>query len=67
MQTSRPYAVLFVGTRWPSKQWFSQQIAECAKMLQIEFNLDVLLLVGAADRELARLAMVGSVTESSIR
>ena len=57
-QTSSPYAVLFVGTRWPSKQWFSQQIAECAKLLQVEYNLDVLLLGGAADRELARQAMV---------
>ena len=58
-QTSSAYAVLFVGTRWPSKQWFSKQIAECAKMLQVEHNLDVLLLGGAADRKLARQAMVG--------
>lgn len=59
VQTSSPYAVLFVGTRWPSKQWFSQQVAECAKMLQVEFNFDVLLLGAASDRELARRAMVG--------
>src|SRR5262245_10900642 len=28
-QTAKPYAVLFAGTRWPSKQWFAKQIAEC--------------------------------------
>lgn len=59
-QTSSAYAVLFVGTRWQSKQWFSKQIADCAKMLQAEHDLDVLLLGGAQDRELARQTMVGA-------
>ncbi len=58
-QTSGAYAVLFVGTRWQSKQWFAKQMTECAKMLQADHNLDVLLLGGTADRELARQAMVG--------
>jgi len=58
-QTASAYAVLFVGTRWPSKQWFSKQMTECAKMLQAEHDLDVLLLGGAQDRELARQAMDG--------
>jgi lipopolysaccharide heptosyltransferase II len=53
---SNSYAVLFVGTRWPSKQWFPQQMAECARMLQADYDLDVILLGGKDDRELARQA-----------
>jgi len=59
-QTSSAYAVLFVGTRWPSKQWFAKQITECAKMLQAEHDLDVLLLGGAQDRKLAQQALAGA-------
>jgi lipopolysaccharide heptosyltransferase II len=57
---AKPYAVLFVGTRWPSKQWFAEQIAECAAMLQAGHGFDVLLLGAAADRELARHALAGA-------
>ncbi len=56
---SNAYAVLFVGTRWPSKQWFSQQMTECAKLLRVEHGIDVLLLGAAQDRQLAQQAMVG--------
>jgi len=59
-QTSRPYAVLFVGTRWPSKQWFPEQMSACAALLHADYGLDAVLLGGAADRELARQAMAGS-------
>ena len=59
-QTSSAYAVLFAGTRWPSKQWFAKQMTECAKMLQAEHDLDVLVLGSAQDRELARQAMLGA-------
>ncbi len=59
-QTSSAYAVLFVGTRWPSKQWFAKQMTECAKMLQAEHDLDVLLLGSAQDHELARQALMGA-------
>ena len=52
-QVSGPFAVLFVGTRWQSKQWFPGQIAECAKMLQAEQGLDVVLLGAKDDQELA--------------
>jgi len=61
-QTSSAYAVLFVGTRWPSKQWFAKQITECAKMLQAEHDLDVLLLGGAQDRKLAQQALAGATS-----
>jgi heptosyltransferase-1 len=57
---SGAYAALFVGSRWQSKQWFPKQIAECAKTLQRDFGLSVVLLGAGADRELARQAMAGA-------
>jgi len=53
----RRFAVLFVGTRWPSKQWFPAQIAECARWLQAEQQLDVVLLGAKEDQTIAREAM----------
>lgn len=53
------YAGLFVGSRWQSKQWFPKQIADCAKSLQRDFALNVVLLGGSEDRELARRTMAG--------
>ena len=54
------FAALFAGTRWQSKQWFPKQIADCAKTLQRDFGLGVVLLGAREDRELARQAMVGA-------
>jgi heptosyltransferase-1 len=54
------YAALFVGSRWPSKQWFPKQMAECARTLQGDFGLSVVLLGAPEDRELARQALVGA-------
>jgi len=54
------YAALFVGSRWPSKQWFPKQMAECARTLQRDFALSVVLLGAVEDRELARQAMAGA-------
>ena len=48
-----PFAVLFVGTRWESKNWFADQIAACADLLRREHRLAVVLLGGADDRHLA--------------
>ena len=48
-----PFAVLFVGTRWESKQWFPAQIARCAELLRREYGLDVVLLGGKADEKIA--------------
>ena len=57
---SGAYAALFVGSRWQSKQWFPKQIAECARTLQRDFALSVVLLGAVEDRELARQAMAGA-------
>ncbi len=54
---SQPFAVLFVGTRWESKQWFAAQIAQCVELLQHQFQLDVVLLGGKPDQQLARDAV----------
>jgi lipopolysaccharide heptosyltransferase II len=51
------FAVLFVGSRWQSKQWFASQIAHSAEILRGEHQVDVLLLGGKEDLELAREAM----------
>jgi lipopolysaccharide heptosyltransferase II len=48
------YAVLFVGTRWQSKQWFPRQIADCARFLCESHNLEVILLGGKADQRIAK-------------
>ena len=52
----RAFAVLFVGTRWQSKQWFPMQMSRCAEQLNRDHNLDVVLLGGKDDRNLAREA-----------
>jgi lipopolysaccharide heptosyltransferase II len=49
----RRFAVLFVGTRWQSKQWFPEQMSECAARLSEKFNLDVVLLGGRDEQPLA--------------
>jgi lipopolysaccharide heptosyltransferase I len=51
---NRSYAVLFVGSRWESKQWFPSQAAECARLIQERHKLDVVLLGGKDDDGLAR-------------
>ncbi len=48
------FAVLFVGTRWQSKQWFPVQISQCADQLQRDYNLDVALLGSKDDQVLAQ-------------
>lgn len=50
---SRGYGVLFVGTRWPSKQWFPRQMADTARFLSGRYNLDVVLLGGGEDQRMA--------------
>jgi len=47
------FAVLFLGTRWESKNWFADQIAACADLLRRDHGLAVVLLGGTNDRELA--------------
>ena len=48
-----PFAVLFLATRWESKNWFADQIAACADLLRREHRLAVVLLGSANDRQLA--------------
>lgn len=54
------FAVLFVGTRWQSKQWHPMQMSQCAEQLNRDHNLDVVLLGGKQDRELAQEAQARS-------
>ena len=54
---SGPFAVLFLATRWQSKNWFADQIAACADLLRREHQLAVVLLGGAAERALAEQAL----------
>jgi ADP-heptose:LPS heptosyltransferase len=51
--TARNFAVLFVGTRWESKQWFPLQMSQCAEQLR-RLSLGVVLLGGKNDVVLAR-------------
>lgn len=48
------FGVLFVGTRWQSKQWFPGQMFRCAEQLRHEFGLEVVLLGSQDDRMLAQ-------------
>jgi lipopolysaccharide heptosyltransferase I len=53
-RTAGPFATLFVGTRWQSKQWFPAQISQCADYLRGEQGLDVVLLGSKDDDPLAQ-------------
>ena len=52
-QVRRSYAVLFVGSRWESKQWFPSQIADCARLIYERHELDIVLLGRKEDQALA--------------
>jgi heptosyltransferase-1 len=58
------FAVLFVGARWESKQWFASQIGACATEIQRRYGLGVVFLGSHADEGLAaeaEAAVVGRV------
>jgi lipopolysaccharide heptosyltransferase II len=57
------FAVLFVGSRWQSKDWFADQIASCAGELIRRHDLSVVLLGGRADESVAR-EVVSLVSEN---
>jgi lipopolysaccharide heptosyltransferase II len=61
---SGAYAVLFVGTRWESKRWFAEQIAQCAEWLQRRHGLEVILLGAGNDQPLA--AEARSLTQADL-
>jgi ADP-heptose:LPS heptosyltransferase len=73
-KNSQPFAVLFVGTRWQSKQWFPFQMSHCAEHLRRNHNLDVVLLGGNEYRatakeveSLCRTKLVNLVGQTSLR
>lgn len=47
------FAVLFVASRWESKQWFPSQIANCARMVQDRYGFGVVLLGSEGDQAVA--------------
>ena len=51
------FAVLFVGSRWESKQWFPKQLADCGNMIHERYGLDVVLLGAKGEEPLAEQAM----------
>lgn len=70
----RGFAVLFVGTRWQSKQWFPFQMSQCADQIKGNHDLDVVLLGGKEDEKIAeeveslsRTKLVNLVGQTSLR
>ena len=55
-----PFAVLLVGTRWESKNWFAAQMARCVEILNHDHRLDVVLLGGKEDQALALEAVANT-------
>ncbi len=53
----RSFAVLLVGSRWESKQWFPAQVAGCGKVIDERYGLDVVLLGAKGEERLAEQAM----------
>ncbi len=43
------FAVFFIGSSWPSKQWFPGATAKCAAEIQTRFGLGIVLLGGKED------------------
>lgn len=56
----RSFAVLFVGSRWESKQWFPAQVAGCGKIIDERCGLDVVLLGAKGEEPLAAEAISGA-------
>jgi heptosyltransferase-1 len=63
-QVKPAFAVLFVGARWQSKLWFSEQIAACVDILNAEHALDTVLLGSKDDQDLAQAAT--ALTKSQV-
>jgi len=55
-----PYALIAPGTRWETKQWSVERFGRVAARLADEHGLPTLLVGGAGDRSLARLAVAAS-------
>ena len=64
----RPFAVFFLGSRWPSRFWFPQATAEVAQILQQEYGINVVLVGGQNEVAFAQqvsAAAGGKVTNLS--
>jgi lipopolysaccharide heptosyltransferase II len=44
--TLRPFVVFFLGSRWPSRFWFSQSTAQVARTLRQEYGMEIILVGG---------------------
>lgn len=67
-QTPRPFAACFLGSRWPSRFWFSQATATVARTLRQEYGMGVVLLGGQSEVTFAQqvsAATGGAVTDLS--
>jgi heptosyltransferase-1 len=66
--TPHPFAVFFLGSRWPSRFWFPQATAAVAKALQLEYGMGVVLVGGPGEQlfaqEVSRI-LGGAVTNLS--
>lgn len=66
--TPRPFAVFFLGSRWPSRFWFPEATAEVARALQQEYGAYVVLVGGQSEVTFAqqvRAASQGKLTDLS--
>ena len=52
--TPRPFAVFFLGSRWPSRFWFPQATAEVAHELQQEYAMGIVLVGGPSEMTFAQ-------------
>jgi lipopolysaccharide heptosyltransferase II len=51
---SRPFAVFFLGSRWPSRFWFPQATADVARTLRQDYGLNSVLLGGKGEMAFAQ-------------
>ena len=68
VDTPRPFAVFFLGSRWPSRFWFPEATAEVARALQQEYGAHVVLVGGQGEVAFAhevRAAFPGKLTDLS--
>jgi lipopolysaccharide heptosyltransferase II len=59
-ETQRPFAVFFLGSRWPSRFWFPQATAEVAQALQQEYGMAVVLVGGQSEVAFAQEVWVAA-------
>lgn len=63
-QVQQPFAAFFLGSRWPSRFWFPQAMADVAQTLRGRYGMDVVLLGGPG--EVAFAQAVEATTTSPV-